>query len=128
MSCPTSPVKARMMLVTTALLLLGEAWLDAASEPPSLPSSRHWESREVSLGRDVSLRCPISASLYRWYHRDTEITQPAGPPYHPPKAKTRTAKSSTTTCLCCENVKNTSLTTLLSFGRGVATLGHTQAV
>ena len=64
------------------ILLLGEASLDSAGDPPYLPSLRHWEGREVSLGEKLVLRCPVTASLYRWYHQHTEITQPASQPYH----------------------------------------------
>ena len=70
------------MMLVTALLLLCEASLDWASEPPFLPSSRYWEDREAELGQDLSLRCPVRTELYRWYHHHTEITQPASPSYH----------------------------------------------
>ena len=70
-------------MVVSLILLLGEASLDAAGDPPYLPSLRQWERREASLGQDLSLRCPVvAASLYRWYHQHTEITQPASQPYH----------------------------------------------
>ena len=72
------------MMLISLILLLGEASLDAAGSPPFLPSARQWERREASPGQDLSLRCPVvTASLYRWYHHQSEITQPASQPsYH----------------------------------------------
>ena len=70
------------MMWIILIILLAEASLDSAGDPPYLPSLRHWEGREASLGEELSLRCPVTASLYRWYHQNTEITQPASQPYH----------------------------------------------
>ena len=68
-------------MLVSLLLLLSKASLDSASEPPHLPSSRHWEGVEGEQGRALALRCPVTAELYRWYHNQWEITLPASPPY-----------------------------------------------
>ena len=70
-------------MLITVIILLDSASLDSAGEPPYLPSVRQWEVRDAQSGQDLSLRCPVTASLYRWYHHHTEITQPASQPsYH----------------------------------------------